>query len=268
MADRRKIRRPDAAQQWIGGIHSVRSALRHGAQGVGELLTLGGRTDGRLAEVVELAKSAGIAVRIVRREELDGLLPTTNHQGVAARVQVPAALGEAELRALLEGLDHPPLLLVLDGVQDPHNLGACLRTADAAGVDGVVAPRDRSAGLTPTVCKVASGAAEVMPFFQVTNLARTLHWLKQEIGIWVIGTAGDAETVVFDADLSGSLAFVLGAEERGMRRLTREHCDAVVKLPMLGSVESLNVSVATGVCLFEALRQRKASTVASSRTRL
>ncbi len=144
-------------------------------------------------------------------------------------------------------------------MQDPHNLGACLRSADAAGVDAVIAPRDRSVGLTPAACKVASGAADSVPFFQVTNLARTLETLRDDCRVWVVGAAGDATTALWDADLRGPLALVLGAEEKGMRRLTREHCDVLVRLPMAGAVESLNVSVATGVCLFEAVRQRRVS---------
>ena len=149
-----------------------------------------------------------------------------------------------------------PLNMGVDGVQDPHNLGACLRSADAAGVHAVIAPKDRSAGLTPTACKIASGAAESVPFVQVTNLARTLKWLREEAGVWLVGTAGEAETTLYQADLSGPLGIVMGGEEKGMRRLTREGCDLLVSLPMAGAVESLNVSVATGVALFEAVRQR------------
>ncbi|HGX92090.1 MAG TPA: 23S rRNA (guanosine(2251)-2'-O)-methyltransferase RlmB, partial [Candidatus Tenderia sp.] len=147
-------------------------------------------------------------------------------------------------------------LLILDGVQDPHNLGACLRSADAAGVDAVIVPKDKAAGLTPVVRKVACGAAESVPFYQVTNLARTLREL-QELGVWLVGAAGEADTTVYQADLKGSLAIVMGAEEKGLRRLTREHCDSLIKIPMAGTVESLNVSVATGICLFEAVRQRQ-----------
>jgi 23S rRNA (guanosine2251-2'-O)-methyltransferase len=172
---------------------------------------------------------------------------------------MPGAQDEDGLHALLEGLDRPPFVLVLDGVQDPHNLGACLRSADAAGVDAVVAPRDRSVGLTPVACKVASGAAETVPFFQVTNLVRTLEALRDAHRLWVVGTAGEAQTLIYDADLRGRLALVMGGEEKGLRRLTREHCDRLVRLPMAGTVESLNVSVATGVALFEAVRQRRIS---------
>jgi len=148
------------------------------------------------------------------------------------------------------------LLLILDGVQDPHNLGACLRSADAAGLLAVIAPKDRSVGLTPTACKVASGVAESVPFIQVTNLVRTIRWLQSEAGVWVVGAAGEAETSLYQTDLNGPLALVMGGEEKGMRRLTREACDLLVKLPMLGSVESLNVSVACGICLFESNRKR------------
>ncbi|MCW8882915.1 MAG: 23S rRNA (guanosine(2251)-2'-O)-methyltransferase RlmB, partial [Sedimenticola sp.] len=166
------------------------------------------------------------------------------------------SLDENSLESLLTKLDVPPFLLILDGVQDPHNLGACLRSADATGVHAVIAPKDRSVGLTPTACKVASGAAESIPFYQVTNLARTLKWLQSELGVWLVGTAGEAESSLYAADLKGPLGIVMGGEEKGMRRLTRESCDLLVNLPMVGVVESLNVSVAAGICLFEAVRQR------------
>ncbi|MES9868567.1 MAG: 23S rRNA (guanosine(2251)-2'-O)-methyltransferase RlmB [Sedimenticola sp.] len=242
--------------QLVAGVHSVRTALKHGAGSVLEIWVEARRRDRRIREVIGLARDAGLKVLQVSREELDQLVPGANHQGVVARTEVPAALGEGELKSLLQDLAGPPFLLVLDGVQDPHNLGACLRSADGAGVHAVVAPKDRSAGLTPTAVKVACGAAETVPFIQVTNLARTLRWLSEELGIWLVGTAGEAEAELYQADLKGPLAIVMGAEEKGMRRLTREACDQLVKLPMAGSVESLNVSVAAGVCLFEAVRQR------------
>jgi 23S rRNA (guanosine2251-2'-O)-methyltransferase len=191
------------------------------------------------------------------RDRLDRLAGGTGHQGIAAQVNAPAALGEKALDELLTALEEPPLLLVLDGVQDPHNLGACLRSADAAGAHAVIAPRDRAAGLTPVACKVASGAAESVPFIQVTNLARTLRHLRDGWQVRVVGTAGEAETLLYDADLTGPLALVMGSEEKGLRRLTREQCDLLVRLPMAGAVESLNVSVAAGVALFEAVRQRR-----------
>ena len=181
-----------------------------------------------------------------------------NHQGVIARGNVPQVKSEAFLDDLLESLEQPPFLLILDGVQDPHNLGACLRTADAAGIHAIIVPKDRSVSLTPTVRKVASGAAQTVPLIQVTNLARTMKLLASH-QIWIIGTAGETDATLYQSDLRGSLALVMGTEGKGMRRLTRENCDALVKIPMQGSVESLNVSVATGITLFEAVRQRNES---------
>ncbi len=245
-------------KQTVVGFHAVRTALKHGGDSVEQIWVEARRKDRRISEIVDLARTAGVPVHYVSREELNTLQPDINHQGVIAHSRVPAALDESTLKALVQELEGPPFLLVLDGVQDPHNLGACLRSADAAGVHAVIAPKDRSVGLTPTACKVASGAAETTPFVQVTNLARTLRWLQEEAGVWIVGTAGEADTPVYNADLKGPLALVMGAEEKGMRRLTREACDALVCLPMVGSVESLNVSVATGICLFEAVRQRNA----------
>ena len=243
--------------QLVAGVHSVRTALKHGAGSVLEVWVGARRRDRRIKEVIGLAKAAGVRIAQVSREDLDTLVPGANHQGVVARTEVPAALGEGDLKKLLQDSDKPAFLLILDGVQDPHNLGACLRSADAAGIQAVIAPKDRSAGLTPTACKVACGAAETVPFIQVTNLARVLRWLSEELGVWLVGTAGEAESELFEVDLKGPLAMVMGAEEKGMRRLTREACDQLVKLPMAGSVESLNVSVAAGICLFEAVRQRR-----------
>jgi 23S rRNA (guanosine2251-2'-O)-methyltransferase len=240
----------------ISGMHSVRTALKHGPGSVLELWVEARRRDQRLRELVYLAVEQGIPVHQVGREELEALVSGTNHQGVAANTLAPAARGEKALAELLEQLTVPPLLLILDGVQDPHNLGACLRSADAAGVHAVVTPKDRSVGLTPVVCKVASGAAETVPFVQVTNLARTLRWLRENQGVWLVGTAGEAESSLYSVDLKGPLGLVMGGEEKGMRRLTREACDLLVSLPMAGAVESLNVSVATGISLFEAVRQR------------
>jgi 23S rRNA (guanosine2251-2'-O)-methyltransferase len=241
--------------QLITGLHSVRNALKHGADSVLEVWVEARRRDRRIRELIGLVEGAGIRLHQVGRDELERLVPGTNHQGVAARTLAPVARDEKALQRFVEGLESAPFLLILDGIQDPHNLGACLRTADAVGVDAVVTPRDRAAGLTPTACKVASGAAERVPFFQVTNLARTLHWLQRQ-GIWLVGTAGEAESSLYQADLNGPLGVVMGGEEKGMRRLTRESCDLLVHLPMKGTVESLNVSVAAGVTLFEALRQR------------
>ncbi|RMG32318.1 MAG: 23S rRNA (guanosine(2251)-2'-O)-methyltransferase RlmB [Gammaproteobacteria bacterium] len=245
--------------QWIAGIHAVRGALGHGAERVHELLVDRRRQDKRLRSLVERATALGVPVRQVERAELDRLADGATHQGVLARSEAPAARNEQDLDRLLRGLSEPAFLLILDGVTDPHNLGACLRTADAVGVHAVIAPADRSAGLTPVACKVASGAAETVPLVQVKNLARTLKRLQEEHRVFLVGTAGEAKTSLFDADLTGPLGMVMGAEGRGLRRLTREQCDQLVCLPMRGTVESLNVSVATGVCLYEGLRQRSIS---------
>ncbi|MET0029733.1 MAG: 23S rRNA (guanosine(2251)-2'-O)-methyltransferase RlmB [Candidatus Thiodiazotropha sp.] len=241
-------------EAWILGLHAVKAALS-GDHHARELWVDAGRQDQRVREILTLAEQAGIACQRVTGRALDERFREARHQGVALSVMPRQAQDEPYLKALLKRLDHPPFLLVLDGVQDPHNLGACLRTADAAGIDAVIIPRDKSAGLTPTVRKVASGAAESVPLVQVTNLSRTLKWLQSE-GVWLIGTAGEAEQSLYQASLSGPLALVMGGEEKGMRRLTREQCDLLVRLPMQGSVESLNVSVAAGISLYEAVRQR------------
>lgn len=240
----------------VAGIHSVRTALKFGGEGVGEVWLERRRRDRRLGEIAELARKAHIRVRQVEREELDRAAGGVNHQGALAWVRTPAARTEEELAGILAGAQRLPLLLILDGVQDPHNLGACLRTADAAGVQALIAPKDKAVGLTPVACKVASGAAETVPYVQVTNLARTMSRLKEQ-GIWLIGTAGEARSGLFETDLSCALGLVMGGEGKGLRRLTREHCDLLIRLPMHGRVESLNVSVATGICLYEALRQRR-----------
>jgi len=242
----------------IAGIHSVRAALKHGSEGVLEVWLENRGRDRRLAEVAELAHRAGVRVRRVVRDELDGVAAGAHHQGVLAWVRTPVARGEADLGTILDSTQGSPLLLILDGVQDPHNLGACLRTADAAGVRALIAPKDKAVGLTAVACKVASGAARIVPYVQVTNLARTMADLKER-GIWLIGTAAEAGAGLFETDLTGPLALVLGGEGKGLRRLTRERCDLLVRLPMLGTVESLNVSVAAGICLYEALRQRRDS---------
>lgn len=241
----------------IAGIHSVRAALKHGSGGVSEVWLERKRRDRRLAELAEYAREAGIPIRQAERDELDRAGEGANHQGVLAWVRTPAARSEKELPQIVQRAGGPPFLLVLDGVQDPHNLGACLRCADAVGIHALIAPKDNAVGLTPVACKVASGAAETVPYIQVTNLARSIDGLKKQ-GVWIIGTAGDARTDLFDANLRGPLAFVMGSEGKGLRRLTRERCDLLVRLPMLGTVKSLNVSVAAGVCLYEAVRQRPA----------
>lgn len=238
----------------VYGIHAVSALLTHHPKRVKQLWLARGRQDASVDALREQAQAARIEVRDIERSELDEKVEGV-HQGVLAMVSPSQIWGEAMLDELLDRTGEPPLLLVLDGVTDPHNLGACLRTADAAGVHAVIIPKDKSATLNATVRKVACGAAEVVPLVAVTNLSRTLQKLQQK-GIWIAGTAGEAEASIYQQDLSGPLALVMGAEGKGMRRLTREHCDYLVKLPMLGSVSSLNVSVATGVCLFEIRRQR------------
>lgn len=214
------------------------------------------RDDKRMAEIHRLVKKAGIQQQAVDKEQLDRMLPGSNHQGVIARCQLPSVGSESELFAILENLHKPALLLILDGVQDPHNLGACLRCADGAGVDAVVMPKDKSVGITPVVAKVASGALQNTPVIQVTNLARTMERLKKE-GVWIVGLDEKGEQTLYDMELKTAVAFAMGAEGPGLRRLTKEKCDFLVQLPMQGVVESLNVSVASGICLYETLRQRK-----------
>jgi len=238
----------------VFGIHAVTTLLTRDPSRVRKLFLVKGRDDGRMQQIVELAQQQGVSIEPINKQRLDERTDGV-HQGVAAEVKPAPQLGDKELDALLENLDSPALLLVLDGVTDPHNLGACLRTADAAGVAAVIAPRDKSAPLNATASKVACGAAEAVPYFQVTNLARTLQNLQQA-GIWIVGTAGEAQQSIYQADLTGPTALVMGAEGKGMRRLTRDHCDLLVNIPMAGEVSSLNVSVATGVALFEIVRQR------------
>ncbi|MEN2501609.1 23S rRNA (guanosine(2251)-2'-O)-methyltransferase RlmB [Stutzerimonas stutzeri] len=238
----------------IYGLHAVEALLRHHPKRVKQVWLAEGRGDPRVQVLIELAAQARVSVGQCERREMDAWVEGV-HQGVVAEVSPSQVWGEAMLDELLDRAEGPPLLLVLDGVTDPHNLGACLRTADAAGALAVIVPKDKSATLNATVRKVACGAAEVIPLVAVTNLARTLEKLQQK-GLWVVGTAGEAEQSLYAQDLTGPIVLVMGAEGRGMRRLTREHCDYLVRLPMAGSVSSLNVSVATGVCLFEALRQR------------
>ena len=237
----------------IYGFHAVTSRIRQNPDGVLEVYLQAQRQDPRMRDLIKLAESHGVRVISVDAKRLDGMAGGTRHQGVAARVD--ASRRVVHLDDVLETLEEPPLLLVLDGVQDPHNLGACLRSADAFGVHAVIAPKDRAVGINATVEKVACGAAETVPYITVTNLARTLRELKER-DIWVVGAAGEAEQDLHGFRHPGALAWVLGAEGEGLRRLTRETCDELVRIPMLGSVESLNVSVSAGVCLFEARRQR------------
>jgi len=238
----------------VFGIHAVTNLLKRSPERVREVYLQQGRDDEKLQTLFSLAKKNSIHVQVVKKHFLEEKAQG-NHQGVAARAKPVQAKGENELLAQLDALEGPPLLLVLDTITDPHNLGACLRTADAAGVHAVIAPKDKAVGITATVSKVACGAAESVPFYQVTNLARTLKEL-QDRGIWLFGTAGEASGSVYKTDLKGPIAIVMGAEGKGLRRLTREACDHLIHIPMAGDVSSLNVSVATGVCLFEAVRQR------------
>lgn len=239
------------------GIHAVDVILRRSPERIISLSIQSDRNDKRIQGLLSLAQNQGVAVDRVSKADLDEMV-SERHQGVVAVIKPRKADGgvsERDLSSYLKGIDCP-LVLVLDGVTDPHNLGACLRSADAAGVAAVIVPKDNSAELNAVARKVASGAADVIPLVRVTNLARTLRSLK-ELGIWIVGTTGEADTLVYDQDLSIPTALVMGAEGPGMRRLTTEACDFLVKLPMAGDVSSLNVSVATGVCLFEAVRQRR-----------
>ena len=248
------------------GLHAVKAVLLHQAERVHALWIQDSRHDRRLEQLIALAQTHGIAPQPASRHELDRLAGGSRHQGVVVAVETPHMRSGKALPDFLDRLETPPFLLVLDGVQDPHNLGACLRCADAAGVDAVIVPRDRAVGLTPVVVKVACGAAETMPVFAVANLARALKLLKER-GVWIYGGAGQAEHSLYDADLRGSLALVLGGEGQGIRRLTRELCDDLLHIPMDGQVESLNVSVAVGIFLFEARRQRRGSGQGSRRER-
>ncbi len=238
----------------IHGFHAVLSKLRHAADDVKEIYLAEGRQDARVRDLLRVAENAGVRVMPVDAGRLDGMAAGQRHQGVVAKVS--AVQRHVTLDDVLDTLAEPALLLVLDGVTDPHNLGACLRVADAAGAHAVVAPKDRACGLNATAIKVASGAADTVPYITVTNLARSLRDM-QERNVWVIGAAGETERDLYAIDQKGSVAWVLGAEGTGLRRLTRDTCDDLASIPMHGTVESLNVSVAAGICLFEARRQRR-----------
>jgi 23S rRNA (guanosine2251-2'-O)-methyltransferase len=235
------------------GFHAVTSRLRHEAASVEELYIDSGRVDRRMQDLLALAKAAGVRIVMVDDQRLNSMVGTRRHQGVVAKAEEISLA--RNLDELLDTIVGPPLLLVLDGITDPHNLGACLRVADGAGAHAVIVPKDRAVGLNATAAKVASGAAETMPYMTVTNLARTLRELKER-DIFLIGTTDDSEKSIYEANFTGGVALVMGSEGEGMRRMTRETCDMLVSVPMCGSVESLNVSVASGVCLYEARRQR------------
>lgn len=242
----------------IFGLHPARVILEQQPERLVEIFVTRERQDKPLQEIVSLAQRLGVRVQFVPKATLDKKTDGGNHQGILITATAVPPLNEHDLDRLCEEAGARAFFLVLDGVTDPHNLGACLRTADAAGVTAVIVPKDKSASITPIVSKVACGAAETVPFVQVTNLARTLRQL-QERQVWVIGTAGEATRTLYNVDMRGAVALVMGAEGDGMRRLTRETCDELIRIPLLGTVSSLNVSVATGVCLYEVVRQRQNS---------
>ena len=241
--------------QWIVGVNAVASAIENDADNVREVLVEGGSKNARLTEIEENARRKGIDVRRVTGQALDGVAGGVRHQGAAARYAAARTWDEHELPALIEAAEGKALVLVLDGVQDPHNLGACLRSAAAAGATAVVFPKDKAVQVNATVRKTSAGAADTLPIFSVTNLSRTLRDL-QKAGVWIYGFAGEADASLYALDLKGNVALVMGSGGDGLRRLTREDCDQLVKIPMPGEFESLNVSVATGIALFEAVRQR------------
>jgi 23S rRNA (guanosine2251-2'-O)-methyltransferase len=246
-----------SSHQVLAGFHAVIARLRHAPQTIKELYVEASRRDKRMQTFIEQAQAAKVAVRPVPSERLDGLARGTRHQGVVALAEANIlAIDVEEVMDVLEDQGRPALFLLLDGVTDPHNLGACLRTADAAGVHAVIAPRDKAVGLNSTVQRVACGAAETVPYIMVTNLARTMRQLKER-DVWLVGTDDQATASIHSVDARRSMGWVMGAEGEGMRRLTRETCDELVNIPMLGSVESLNVSVASAVCLYETVRQRQ-----------
>ena len=240
--------------EFVFGWHAVEAVLKREPERLQQVWIQTGRQDKRVKSITDALDGLGVRWQVVHRRELDERVSGV-HQGIVAAVSESLEWTEDDLLAQLAASDKPPFLLVLDGVTDPHNLGACMRTADAVGVQAVIVPKDKSASLTPVARKVACGAAETVPFVRVTNLARFLRSLQDQ-GVWLIGTAGEAQATLYQADFKGPVALVMGAEGKGMRRLTREHCDQLINIPMLGHVDSLNVSVATGVCLYEALRQR------------
>ncbi|HEY4092222.1 MAG TPA: 23S rRNA (guanosine(2251)-2'-O)-methyltransferase RlmB [Luteibacter sp.] len=242
-------------ETWIVGINPVEGALANDPERIRELLVEQNSKNARISEILAAARKHGIQVRTMGKDQLEKMSGEARHQGVVARYETPPMLGENDLESLVEKAGPDCLVLVLDGVTDPHNLGACLRSAAAAKVTAVVVPKDRAVGLTPTVRRASAGGADIVPLVAVTNLARALRTMK-DAGVWITGLAGETDKSIYQVDLKGPTALVLGGEGDGMRHLTREICDFVAKIPMPGNMESLNVSVATGVVLFEALRQR------------
>lgn len=240
---------------WVYGVHAVTALLNNSHRQTKRLFLNEDRHDKRLQLIKEQAHLKAIPLEFLSIQKMNQRFADAIHQGVVAEVQALPDYNEYDLAALVEKSKSPPLILILDGITDPQNLGACLRTADAVGVDFVVIPKDKSASISPVVSKVACGAADTIPFVRVTNLVRAIETIKEK-GIWVYGAAGEAKQSVYAFDFKSPIALVLGAEGSGLRRLTREHCDDLFSLPMRGTVESLNVSVATGVALYEVLRQR------------
>ncbi|PJD93096.1 MAG: 23S rRNA (guanosine(2251)-2'-O)-methyltransferase RlmB [Legionella sp.] len=240
----------------VYGVHAVTALLKNPHRTTYKLLVSQERDDKKMQGIMAHAVDKGIPVERLSAQKMNQMFPDMIHQGLVAQASKLPDYTESHLPALLEASKQPVLILILDGVTDPHNLGACLRSADATGVDFVLIPKDKNATITPVVSKVACGAAEAIPLVRVTNLVRAMEWLKEQ-GVWIYGAAGEASCNLYQMDCSGSMALVMGAEGDGLRRLTREHCDGLFALPMLGSVDSLNVSVATGVSLYEVLRQRQ-----------
>jgi len=240
---------------FLNGVHSVSNALEHDAENITQLWVAENKRNPRIDKLLARAEKLGLKVESTTPSALDRLTGSRKHQGIVAEYTAQEVASENDLFDMITKTSEPLLLLVLDGVTDPHNLGACLRTAEGAGVKAVIAPKDKSASLTPTARKVASGAAETLPFVQVTNIARTLQLLK-DAGVWITGTSDKADQTLYQGNYTGHTAIVMGAEGTGLRRLTEESCDHLISIPMAGSVSSLNVSVATGVVLYEAVRQR------------
>ncbi len=260
----KRVSQPGANSEIVCGFHAVSSALSRGSDQVVGFWVDRNRHDSRIRSLLDLAQQAGVDIEQVDQKTLDLHANGIRHQGVVAKLKLSKQKDEHGLQRMLDDLIEPPLLLVLDQIQDPHNLGACLRTADGAGVHGVILPRDGAAPVNETVRRVAAGAAERQQVFYVTNLARCLEQLQTR-GIWITGCADESDLDMYRLDFTDPVAIVLGAEGKGLRRLTREHCDKITRIPMAGSVSSLNVSVATGVILFEAVRQRrKISTISTA----
>lgn len=249
----------ESKTQYLFGIHSVQAALDKQPGKVKQLFMQSGRKDKRSDQLINSARQNGVSVQSMHKDKLDDLSEGLNHQGIVAIFTGGSLWNEDDLDDILLKHGNKVLILALDGVTDPHNLGACLRSADGAGVHAVIAPKDKSVGLTPVTRKVACGAADTIPFIQVTNLARTLRAMQDDYNVWVVGLADEEDAGLYEAKFDGPIAMVMGAEGDGMRRLTRDTCDQIVAIPMLGSVSSLNVSVATGVCLYEVHRQRSSA---------